>query len=131
MDRPLTPYELDVNIRDFLLGSAAGPDNKLNEFLHRLGPVARGTTRTMIHNPFANGSMPGSRNTVDTIPIPKPGKDPCRPESYTPITQLSSLFKLIEGMIHRRLSALLPHHPRQFRICTSAFYVGRGDTCYW
>ncbi|RNE96614.1 hypothetical protein TcG_12934 [Trypanosoma cruzi] len=33
-------------------------------------------------------------------------------------------------MIHRRLSALLPHHPRQLRICTSAFYVGRGGICY-
>ncbi|KAF5216328.1 hypothetical protein ECC02_010908 [Trypanosoma cruzi] len=67
----------------------------------------------MIHNPFANGSMPGSWKMGDTIPIPKPGKDPCRPESYTPIT-LSVLLKLTEGMIRRRLSALLPHHPRQF-----------------
>ncbi|RNC53846.1 hypothetical protein TcCL_ESM08794 [Trypanosoma cruzi] len=114
MDRSLTPYELDVNIRDSLLGSAPGHDNKLNEFLHRLGPVARGTPRTMIHNPFANGSLPGSRNTVDTIPIPKPGKDPCRPVSYRPITPFSVLLKLTERMIHRRLSALLPHHPRQF-----------------
>ncbi|KAF8281766.1 hypothetical protein TcYC6_0006790 [Trypanosoma cruzi] len=130
MDWPFPPYELDVNIRDFLLGSAPGHDNMLNDFLHRLGPVACGTLRTMIHNPFANGSMPGSWNTVDTIPIPKPGKDPCRPVSYRPITLLPVLLKLTEGMIRRRLSALLPHHPRQFRICTSALYVGRGDTCY-
>ncbi|PWV17688.1 hypothetical protein C3747_17g485 [Trypanosoma cruzi] len=129
MDRPLTPYELDVTIRDSSLGSAPGPDDMLNEFLHRLGPVARGTLRTMIHNPFANGSLPGSWKMGDTIPIPKPGKGPCRPESYRPIT-LSALPQLTEGMIHRRLSALLPHHPRQFRICTSALYVGRGGTCY-
>ncbi|EKG06489.1 hypothetical protein TCSYLVIO_002400 [Trypanosoma cruzi] len=58
MDRPLTPYELVVAIRDSSLGSAPGPDNMLNEFLHRLGPVARGTLRTMIHNSFANGSLP-------------------------------------------------------------------------
>ncbi|KAF8278772.1 hypothetical protein TcBrA4_0105660 [Trypanosoma cruzi] len=66
----------------------------------------------------------------DAIPIPKPGKDPCRPESHRPITLLSVLLKLAEGMIHRRLSALLPHHPRQLRICTSASCVGRGGTCY-
>ncbi|RNC46150.1 hypothetical protein TcCL_NonESM04045 [Trypanosoma cruzi] len=102
----------------------------LNEFLHRLGPVAHGTLRTMIHNPFANGSLPGSWKMGDTIPIPKPGKDPCRPESYRPITLLSVLLKLTEGMTHRRLSALLPHHPRQFRICTFAFCIGRGGTCY-
>ncbi|EAN97887.1 hypothetical protein TcCL_NonESM05227 [Trypanosoma cruzi] len=52
MDRPFPPYELDVTIRDSLLGSAPGPDDMLNEFLHRLGPVARGTLRTMIHNPL-------------------------------------------------------------------------------
>ncbi|KAF5213836.1 hypothetical protein TcYC6_0041520 [Trypanosoma cruzi] len=74
MDRPLTPYELDVTIRDSSLGSAPGHDNMLNEFLHHLVPVARGTLRTMIHNSFANGSLPSSWNTVDTIPIPNPGK---------------------------------------------------------
>ncbi|KAF8297381.1 hypothetical protein TcBrA4_0065900 [Trypanosoma cruzi] len=60
MDRPFPPYVLDVTIRDFLLDSAPGPDDMLNEFLHRLGPVARGTLGTMIHNSFANGSLPGS-----------------------------------------------------------------------
>ncbi|KAF8286075.1 hypothetical protein TcBrA4_0031280 [Trypanosoma cruzi] len=58
MGWPFPPYELDVTIRDSLLGSAPAPDNMLNEFLHRLGPVARGTLRTMIHNSFANGSLP-------------------------------------------------------------------------
>ncbi|KAF8303481.1 hypothetical protein TcYC6_0038930 [Trypanosoma cruzi] len=92
MDRPLTPYELEVAICDSSLGSGPGHENMLNEFLHRLGPVARSTLRTMIHNFLANGSLPGSWNTVDTIPISKPGKDPCRPESYRPITLLSVLL---------------------------------------
>ncbi|RNC52742.1 hypothetical protein TcCL_ESM09993 [Trypanosoma cruzi] len=114
VDRPLTPYELDVAICGSSLGSAPGHENMLNEFLHRLVPVARSTLRTMIHNSFADGSLPSSWNTVDTIPISKPGKDPCRPESYRPITLLSVLLKLTEGMIHRRLSALLPHHQHEF-----------------
>ncbi|PWU84489.1 hypothetical protein C4B63_223g1 [Trypanosoma cruzi] len=125
------PYVLDVTIRDTLLGSAPGPGDVLNEFLHRLGPIAHGTLGTMIHNSLANGSLPGSWKMGDAIPIPKPGKDPCRPESYRPITLLSVLLKLAEGMIHRRLSALLaaPTHVK-IRICTSTFYVGRGGTCY-
>ncbi|KAF8275650.1 hypothetical protein TcYC6_0012350 [Trypanosoma cruzi] len=82
MDRPFPPYELDVAIRDSLLGSTPGPDDMLDEFLHRLGPVARCTLRNMIHNSFTNGSLPGSWKMEDAIPIPKPGKDPCRPESY-------------------------------------------------
>ncbi|RNC40131.1 hypothetical protein TcCL_NonESM10420 [Trypanosoma cruzi] len=57
MDRPFLPYELDVAIRDSSRGSAHCPDDMLNEFLHRLGPVAHGTLRTMIHNSFASGSL--------------------------------------------------------------------------
>ncbi|KAF8287794.1 hypothetical protein TcBrA4_0017720 [Trypanosoma cruzi] len=74
MDRSFPPYVLDVAIRDSLLGSAPGPGDMLNEFLHRLGPVARGTLGTMIHTSFANGSLPGSWNTVGTIPIPNLGR---------------------------------------------------------
>ncbi|ESS60323.1 hypothetical protein TCDM_12154 [Trypanosoma cruzi Dm28c] len=91
MDRPLTPYEFDVAIRDSSLGSAPGHDNMLNEFPHHLGPVAHGTLRTMIHNSFANGSLPGSWNTVGTIPIPNLG----RAHAAQRVTDLSnhSLFQ--------------------------------------
>ncbi|ESS60388.1 hypothetical protein TCDM_12090 [Trypanosoma cruzi Dm28c] len=128
MDRPLTPYEFDVTIRDSSLGSAPGHDNMLNEFPHRLGPVARGTLRTMIHNSFANGSLPCSWNTVGTIPIPQPGKDPCRPESYRPITLLS--VSLNRKNDSPPSVSVIAAPPTSIRNCTSAFYVGRGGTCY-
>ncbi|RNC46529.1 hypothetical protein TcCL_NonESM03686 [Trypanosoma cruzi] len=73
----------------------------------------------MIHNSFANGSLPGSWKMGDAISIPKPGKDSCHPESYRPITLLSVLLQLTGGMIHRRLSALLPHRPRHFGLAPS------------
>ncbi|KAF8292222.1 hypothetical protein TcYC6_0118830 [Trypanosoma cruzi] len=74
MDRPLTPYELGVAICDFSLGSAPGHDNMLNEFLHHLVPVARGTLRTMIHSSFANGSLPGSWEIEVNIRISNLGR---------------------------------------------------------
>ncbi|PWU94383.1 hypothetical protein C4B63_26g6 [Trypanosoma cruzi] len=119
MDRPFTPCELGVAIRDSSLGSDPDLDSMLNELLHSLRSVARGTLGTMIHNSIANGSLHGSWNTVDTISISQPGKGPCRPRSHRPTTLLSVLPKLTEGMTHRRLSALLPHHPRQFGIAPS------------
>ncbi|RNC38927.1 hypothetical protein TcCL_NonESM11782 [Trypanosoma cruzi] len=61
--------------------------------------------------------VPGIRWTL--FLSPSLGKGPCRPESHTPITLLYALPKLTEGMIHRRLSALLPHHPRQFGFAPS------------
>ncbi|RNF07196.1 hypothetical protein TcG_10225 [Trypanosoma cruzi] len=129
MDRPFPPYALHVTIRDSSLGSAPGHDNMLNEFPHHLGPVACGTLGTMIHNSFANGSLPGSWNTVDTIPIPKPGKDSCRPVSYRTITLLSV-------SINRKndsppSASVIAAPPTSIWICTFAFCIGRGDNCYW
>ncbi|PWV17844.1 hypothetical protein C3747_16g142 [Trypanosoma cruzi] len=129
MDRPLTPYVLDVAIRNSSLGSAPDHDNMSNEFMHHLGPVARGTLRTMIHNSFANGSLPGSWNTVDTIPIPQPRKGPCRPESYRPITLLSVLLNRKNDSPPSISVIAAP--PTSIRVHTFAFNIGRDDNCYW
>ncbi|PWV03493.1 hypothetical protein C3747_177g85 [Trypanosoma cruzi] len=61
--------------------------------------------------------VPGIRWTL--FLSPNLGKGPCSPESYTPITLHPVSLQLTEGMIHRRLSALLPHHPRQFGFAPS------------
>ncbi|RNC39793.1 hypothetical protein TcCL_NonESM10809 [Trypanosoma cruzi] len=129
MDRPLTPYVPDVAVRDSSLGSAPGHDNMLNEFLHRLGPVAHGTLRTMIHNSFANGSLPGSWNTVDAIPISKPMKGPCRPVSYGPTTLLS--FSLHRKNDSPPSVSVIAAPPTSIWLYTFAFNIGRDDNCYW
>ncbi|RNC51029.1 hypothetical protein TcCL_ESM11893 [Trypanosoma cruzi] len=74
MDRPLTPYELDVTICDSLLGSAPGHDKMLNEFLHHLGPVARGTLRTMIHNSSQMAACPAPGIRWTLFPFPNLGR---------------------------------------------------------
>ncbi|RNE95829.1 uncharacterized protein Tco025E_09900, partial [Trypanosoma conorhini] len=76
MDRPFTPYELDLAIRDSSHGAASGLDAILNEFLQCLGPVARGRSGTMINICLSDGCVPMSRKKGDTIPVPKFGKDP-------------------------------------------------------
>ncbi|RNE95023.1 uncharacterized protein Tco025E_10231, partial [Trypanosoma conorhini] len=119
MDRPFTPYELDLAIRDSSHGAASGLDAILNEFLQHLGPAARGTLRTMINICLSDGCVPMSWKIGETIPVPKFGKDPCRAESHRPIALLSALLEVTEKMVHRRLSALLPHHPRQFGFVSS------------
>ncbi|KAF8277548.1 hypothetical protein TcBrA4_0111480 [Trypanosoma cruzi] len=129
MGRPLTPYESDVAIRDSSLGSAPGQDNMLNEFPHHLGPVARGTLRTMIHNSFANGSLPGSWKMGDAISIPKPGKGPCRPVSYRPTTLLS--VSLNRKNDSPPSASVIAAPPTSIRAHTFAFNIGRDDNCYW
>ncbi|RNF01074.1 hypothetical protein TcG_11668 [Trypanosoma cruzi] len=101
----------------------------LNEFPHHLGPVARGTLKTMIYNSFANGSLPCSWNTVDNIPIPKPGKGPCRPESYRPTTLLS--VSLNRKNDSPPSASVIAAPPTSIRAHTFAFNIGRDDNCYW
>ncbi|ORC93695.1 uncharacterized protein TM35_000015720 [Trypanosoma theileri] len=114
MDCPYTPYELDLAIHDAPLGTAPGPDGIMNDFLHHLGPVARNMLRRMINTSFASGELPPQWKIGVTAPIPKPGKDPSRTDSYRPVTLLSVLLKVAERMVHRCLTALFPHHRRQF-----------------
>ncbi|KAF8277759.1 hypothetical protein TcBrA4_0111550 [Trypanosoma cruzi] len=129
MDRPLTPYELGVTFRDSSLGSVPDHDNMLNEFPHHPGPVARGTLRTMIHNSFANGSLPGSWNTVGTIPILNLGKGPYRPVSYRPIKSLS--VSLNRKNDSPPSVSFIAAPPTSIRVHTFAFNIGRDDNGYW
>lgn len=41
------------------------------------------------------------------IPIIKPGKDPSKPENYTPIARRSRIGKIMERMIMERLTYYL------------------------
>ncbi len=55
------------------------------------------------------------------IPIPKPGKDHSDPSNYRPISMLSSISKVFERVILKRLNAfissanIIPNHQFGFR----------------
>jgi hypothetical protein len=59
------------------------------------------------------------------IPIPKPGKDPSNPSNYRPISLLSSISKVFERIILKRLNTfvstqnVLPNHQFGFRAAHS------------
>ncbi|KAH9577779.1 Reverse transcriptase domain [Trypanosoma melophagium] len=114
MDRPYTSYESDLAVYVAPLGTAPEPDGVMNDFLHHIGPVARNTLMVMINTSIASGVFPPQWKTGVKVPSPKTGKDPSRSDSYRPVALLSVLLKVAERMAHRRLSALFPHHQRQF-----------------
>ncbi|EKF28585.1 hypothetical protein MOQ_007663 [Trypanosoma cruzi marinkellei] len=130
MDRPLTPYEIDLALRDASLGSAPDSDDMLNEFRHRIGPVARGTLRTMIHNSFANGSLPGSWENGGYYSYSQTRKGSMPPrESQTYHATLS--FTEVDRKNNSPPSvSVIAAPPTSIWICTSVFCIGRGDYCY-
>jgi hypothetical protein len=62
------------------------------------------------------------------VPIPKPGKDPSNPSNYRPISLLSSISKVFERIILKRLNTfvstqkVLPNHQFGFRAAHSTSY---------
>ncbi|RNC52992.1 hypothetical protein TcCL_ESM09713 [Trypanosoma cruzi] len=112
MDWPFTPYAPELAIRDSLPGLTPGSGSVLNTFLRHLVPAARCSHRTMINTSLmAACEVPGKRNT----PLPSANTVKTHPhrESCRQIPLLPMLLGVSGGLVHRRLSALLAHHPRQ------------------
>jgi Reverse transcriptase (RNA-dependent DNA polymerase) len=70
--------------------------------------------------------FPKSWKHANVIPVPKPGKDPSNPSSYRPISLLSSISKIFESVVLKRLlnfitsNNVLPNHQFGFRTAHSA-----------
>jgi hypothetical protein len=62
--------------------------------------------------------LPNSLEESTIISIPKPGKDPLKPDSYRPIALLSSIFKIYEKVV---LSELQKHLTVKIRPEQSVF----------
>ncbi|PWU98843.1 hypothetical protein C3747_226g43 [Trypanosoma cruzi] len=131
MDRPFTPCELGVAIRDSSPGSVPDPDSMLNELLHRLRSVARGTLRTMIHDSFANGSLPGSWEIGSIFLFPNPWEVPMPPKELQTYHATLCFTKVNRKDDSPPSVSVIAAPPTSIWICTFAFYFGRGGTCYW
>jgi hypothetical protein len=70
-------------------------------------------------------SFPKKWRHATVIPIPKPGRDHSDPSNYRPISLLSSISKILERVILKRLNAfisghnILPNHQFGFRAAHS------------
>ena len=53
---------------------------------------------------WKSGLFPKAWRHAVVIPIAKPGKDPCHPTNYRPISLTSCLCKLLEKMVNTRLT---------------------------
>lgn len=119
--RLTTPSEVKTVIKSLKIQKAPGPDTIPNAVLKGLPRKALVMLTYIINAILTISYFPAAWKTSKTIAIPKPGKDRRDPASYRPIALLSSLSKVAERIIYRRLmdftltNNILPNYQYGFR----------------
>ena len=83
--------------------SAPGPDRIHYEMICQLSPESLEGLLCYFNQLWMQAYFPRAWKEAHVIPLLKPGKDPSAPSSYRPIALTSSLGKIFERLINRRL----------------------------
>ena len=83
--------------------SAPGPDDITITMVKKLTYNSRLALLNSLNGLWESQQFPDQWTKEVKIPLLKPGKDPCLPSSYRPISLTSSICKLFERMVNCRL----------------------------
>lgn len=95
--------EIEENIKLLKPRKAPGPDKISNSVIKALPPVSIQLLARLFNACFLISYFPLSWKIGKIVAIPKPGKDPCVPKNYRPISLLNNFGKLFERSILARL----------------------------
>ena len=93
-----------------LLGHSSGPDECPNKVLKSLGPHGKCFILNLLNRSFLKNEIPKEWKTAKIIMIKKKPNDPNNINNYRPISLTSTLVKLIERLIKKRLMAYLDNN---------------------
>lgn len=99
-----TPNEIETIIKGLKNRKAPGMDGIQNVLLKNLSKKSVILLTKIFNGCIKIGYFPTQFKCAKVIPILKSGKDPKRPLSYRPISLLSSLGKILERVILKRLT---------------------------
>lgn len=102
-----TPNEIKLIIRKFRPFKAPGIDGIQNILLKNLPKKAIVLLTLIFNGCLKIGYFPSCFKCAKIVPVLKPNKDPCQPVSYRPISLLSCLGKIFEGIILNRISTFI------------------------
>ena len=83
--------------------SSPGKDNISFDMIKYLNIKAKKYLLSFYNHLWKSGLFPKAWQHAIVVPIVKPGKDPCHPANYRPISLTSCLCKLFEKMVNTRL----------------------------
>lgn len=127
LDAPFTLKELLSALRKCRRRSAPGPDGITTQMLKNLPPPFTARLLEYFNEIWKRGLIPDTWKTSWVVPILKSGKAPTEPSSYRPVSLTSCVAKVMERMVHGRLTwwletkRPLPHCMTGFRprLCTA------------
>lgn len=117
-NKRIKPEQIALVLKNRKNMKAPGFDAIFNLVLKKLSSNAHVFLANILNRCLELHYFPTEWKTAKVIPLLKPGKDPTSPTSYRPISLLSSLSKLFEGLIldrvleHIESNNILP--PEQF-----------------
>ncbi|RNE95640.1 Tcoingi protein, partial [Trypanosoma conorhini] len=106
---PLTRGELLQAISELNNGTAPGEDNIYCEELKEMGRVGHAMLLRLFNRSLRSGKVPKQWRRGIIIPLLKPNKPASDLSSFRPVTLTSTLCKLMERMIARRLRDAVEH----------------------
>lgn len=86
---------------------SSGPDNIPYSFLKNLPEIGIQTLLLIYNTIWTQCFFPSQWRNANVIPIPKPDKSKFEIENYRPISLISTLSKLLEKVINKRLIWML------------------------
>ena len=112
----VTRVEFKSALAKMTLGKAYGRDGISTEMIVNLSKLNLDRLRNLVNDSIQTGKVPAAWKFGVLIPIPKPGKDATKIESYRPISLLSCIGKLADRVITNRFV----HHMESQGILSSS-----------
>lgn len=103
---PTTAHEIENLILDLKPGKACGPYSIPIPILKLLKSTLSKPLATLFNHSFKSGTVPDSLKVARIIPVHK-GGSPLTQTNYRPISLLSIFHKLMEKLVHRRITNYL------------------------
>ncbi|GFU22694.1 reverse transcriptase domain-containing protein [Trichonephila clavipes] len=100
---PFSMEELETAIAKMNPGKAPGPNVIFGCMVQHFGTLAKKELLEISNFSCATGKLPKIWKLSIVIPILKPNKNASECKNYRPIALSSTLYKLMERVIHRRL----------------------------
>lgn len=104
---PLTLSELENEIRSLKENSTPGPDLIHNKMIKNLPQIAKENLLAIFNRLWNNNEFPKQWRVAEIVPIPKPGRPSDQAKNLRPISLTSTLCKLFEKVITKRLNWFL------------------------